>query len=129
MEDRIEVSLNDVDNISEYRNYEKQRQENEENRILNEIERNNYYNSIKEKFDNGELKYEDGKDGLSAYEIALKNGFVGTEEEWLTSLRGEQGISGIVGFEVRDGFLIAISESAENINKFKIKDGNMIVTI
>lgn len=27
-----------------------------------------------------------GKDGLSAYELALKNGFVGTEEEWLESL-------------------------------------------
>lgn len=29
-----------------------------------------------------------GKDGLSAYEIALKNGFEGTEEEWLASLKG-----------------------------------------
>lgn len=28
-----------------------------------------------------------GKDGLSAYEIALNNGFVGTEEEWLESLK------------------------------------------
>lgn len=25
--------------------------------------------------------------GLSAYEIAVKNGFVGTEEEWLESLK------------------------------------------
>jgi hypothetical protein len=31
----------------------------------------------------------DGKDGLSAYEIAVKNGFVGTESEWLDSLKGE----------------------------------------
>ena len=29
-----------------------------------------------------------GKDGLSAYEIAVKNGYVGTEAEWLTSLEG-----------------------------------------
>ena len=36
----------------------------------------------------------DGKDGLSAYEIALKNGFVGTESEWLTSLKGKDGIDG-----------------------------------
>ncbi len=28
----------------------------------------------------------DGTDGLSAYEIAVKHGFVGTEEEWLASL-------------------------------------------
>lgn len=27
--------------------------------------------------------------GMSAYEIALSNGFVGTEKEWLESLRGE----------------------------------------
>ena len=30
----------------------------------------------------------DGKDGLSAYEVALKNGFEGSEEEWLNSLHG-----------------------------------------
>lgn len=29
----------------------------------------------------------DGDDGLSAYEIALNNGFVGTEQEWLESLK------------------------------------------
>ena len=32
--------------------------------------------------------------GESAYEIAVRNGFVGTESEWLDSLKGEQGISG-----------------------------------
>lgn len=30
-----------------------------------------------------------GVDGLSAYEIAKKNGFVGTEQEWLASLHGK----------------------------------------
>lgn len=29
--------------------------------------------------------------GKSAYEIAVKNGFEGTEEEWLESLQGEEG--------------------------------------
>lgn len=29
--------------------------------------------------------------GLSAYGVAVENGFVGTEEEWLTSLKGEPG--------------------------------------
>lgn len=28
-----------------------------------------------------------GKDGLSAYEIAVKNGFEGSEQEWLDSLQ------------------------------------------
>jgi len=29
---------------------------------------------------------QDGNDGLSAYEIAVNNGFSGTEQEWLDSL-------------------------------------------
>ena len=35
-----------------------------------------------------------GKDGRSAYEIALENGFVGTVAEWLESLKGRDGIDG-----------------------------------
>jgi hypothetical protein len=34
---------------------------------------------------------EQGAPGLSAYEIAVKNGFIGTEQEWLDSLKGEAG--------------------------------------
>lgn len=33
----------------------------------------------------------DGTDGKSAYEIAVANGFVGTESEWLASLKGAPG--------------------------------------
>lgn len=36
-----------------------------------------------------------GADGLSAYEIAVKNGFKGTEEEWLDSLQGETPVKGV----------------------------------
>lgn len=36
----------------------------------------------------------DGADGLSAYEIAVANGFVGTEAQWLASLVGTAGASG-----------------------------------
>ena len=36
-------------------------------------------------------------DGLSAYEIAVKNGFEGTEEEWLLSLKGDTGKNGADG--------------------------------
>lgn len=35
--------------------------------------------------------------GLSAYDIAVENGFKGTEEEWLESLRGEEGPAGPTG--------------------------------
>lgn len=39
----------------------------------------------------------DGKDGKSAYQIALDNGFEGTEQEWLDSLKGEKGEPGEKG--------------------------------
>jgi hypothetical protein len=32
-----------------------------------------------------------GRDGLSAYQIAISNGFIGTEQEWLDSLKGATG--------------------------------------
>lgn len=35
----------------------------------------------------------DGVNGESAYQIAVRNGFQGTEQEWLTSLRGNDGTS------------------------------------
>ena len=39
----------------------------------------------------------DGKDGKSAYEIAKENGYTGTKEEWLLSLKGERGPAGSEG--------------------------------
>ena len=38
-----------------------------------------------------------GEDGLSAYELAVENGFTGTESDWLTSLIGPQGPQGNIG--------------------------------
>ena len=45
---------------------------------------------------------DDGRDGItiegkSAYEIAVDNGFVGTEQEWLDSLQGTDGTPGTPG--------------------------------
>lgn len=39
----------------------------------------------------------DGEDGESAYEIAVRLGFVGSEAEWLASLVGPQGAKGTPG--------------------------------
>lgn len=39
----------------------------------------------------------DGNNGKSAYEIAVENGFKGTEKEWLESLKGSQGEPGKAG--------------------------------
>lgn len=35
-----------------------------------------------------------GQDGLSAYAVAVADGFTGTEQEWLDSLKGEKGDPG-----------------------------------
>jgi len=39
-------------------------------------------------------KGDKGDDGDSAYQVAVKNGFVGTEAQWLASLKGEKGADG-----------------------------------
>ena len=44
-----------------------------------------------------------GKDGRSAYEIAIENGFVGTVAEWLESLKGKDGIDGKDGLPGKNG--------------------------
>lgn len=44
-----------------------------------------------------------GKDGLSAYEVAVKNGYIGTEEEWLINLKGEKGDQGQQGIQGEKG--------------------------
>ena len=38
-----------------------------------------------------------GADGISAYQVALNNGFVGTESDWLFSLQGAMGPQGPIG--------------------------------
>ena len=50
--------------------------------------------SLQEKLDNGELGSGTGTAGKSAYEIAVDNGFIGTETEWLKSLKGSDGDKG-----------------------------------
>ena len=76
-----------------------------------------------------------GQNGLSAYEIAKNGGFIGSEDEWLASLKGEkgeqgeQGIQGVQGEKGErgekgqdgtDGIGIASSE----INK----NGELVIT-
>ena len=52
---------------------------------------------------NEQLKGNQGKqgppgiNGASAYEVAVRNGFVGDEEAWLASLKGEKGDQGKQG--------------------------------
>ena len=52
--------------------------------------------NLQEKLNNGELGGGSGSGaaGKSAYEIAVDNGFFGTETEWLESLKGADGTNG-----------------------------------
>ena len=82
--------------------------------------------------------YAKGDPGKSAYEIAVENGYVGTEEEWLASLhgadgaqgpqgpqgpQGEQGVSGgmlfpVMNFNPEDGVL-TISGLEQEIDRVR----------
>lgn len=44
-----------------------------------------------------------GQNGLSAYEIAKNGGFIGTEEDWLKSLKGADGAKGEQGEKGQNG--------------------------
>lgn len=55
-----------------------------------------------------------GQDGKSAYQIALDNGFVGTETDWLASLKGDKGDTGASGANIT---------AAEVLTKLKTVDG------
>jgi hypothetical protein len=64
-----------------------------------------------------------GTNGLSAYEIAVQNGYIGTEQQWLTTAivgpqgpagtQGEQGVAGINGTNGIDGKNTLINTSIE----------------
>lgn len=55
---------------------------------------------------------QDGESGKSAYEIAVLNGYVGNEEQWLASLKGRDGSpgrdgrNGLSAYELADGELV-----------------------
>ena len=94
-----------------------------------------------------EIQYTDGstwefaiEDGESAYDLAVKKGFEGTEEEWLLSLigpkgeRGEQGIQGPKGDKGDTGkaFYIAktyssVAEMQADFNNNTVKTGEYVI--
>ncbi|MBO5318982.1 MAG: hypothetical protein J6B01_04130 [Ruminococcus sp.] len=45
----------------------------------------------------------DGENGLSAYELAVQEGFTGSLAEWLISLKGADGKDGVNGSDGKDG--------------------------
>ena len=64
------------------------------------------------------LKGEKGTDGKSAYQIALDNGFVGSQSEWLASLKGEPGTVQLTPLFAND-----ISECTDTTKLYVLPDG------
>ena len=60
----------------------------------------------------------DGADGKSAYQIALDNGFVGSQSEWLASLKGEPGTVQLTPLFAND-----ISECTDTTKLYVLPDG------
>lgn len=54
-----------------------------------------------------------GPPGKSAYEIAVENGFEGTEQEWLESLKGKDGRDGEKGEDGKSAYEIAVENGFE----------------
>lgn len=63
-----------------------------------------------------------GKDGKSAYEIAVKNGFEGTEAEWIASLHGVSGRPG-VGIAKVEQVATSDMDSGTNVMQITLTDG------
>ena len=63
-----------------------------------------------------------GTAGKSAYEIAVDNGFVGTETEWLESLKGEKGTSiTSITKDDNDNIIVTFSDNTtQNIGKLSV---------
>ena len=61
----------------------------------------------------------DPQNGLSAYEIAVKNGFQGSETEWLASLKGDDGKDGADGKDgvSSSGGTVSDDDYRRNINE------------
>lgn len=62
-----------------------------------------------------------GEEGLSAYEVAVKNGFEGTESEWLESLKGKDGFPRTLKADVTiygDEARVTVEEKEDNVVVF-----------
>ena len=68
-----------------------------EDEVLDYTAMNERVETIVTALENGEYNGGNGADGASAYEIAVENGFEGTEQQWLDSLKGEDGVPGTKG--------------------------------
>ena len=52
---------------------------------------------VEETIETYNIEVFEGVSGASSYEVAVEQGFLETKDEWLASLKGDQGIQGIQG--------------------------------
>jgi len=71
-----------------------------------------------------------GTDGLSAYQVAVANGFVGNQAAWLNSLKGTIGVDGISAYEVavENGFVGTEEEWVDSITGIEGPQGPIGLT-
>ena len=75
-----------------------------------------------------------GAGGFSAYQIALNNGFSGTEQQWIDSLKGQDGQDGqdgsidLLTFNIDENMhLIMQLETNTNLNFTLDENGHLIL--
>lgn len=67
---------------------------------------------------------QDGTDGKSAYQIAVDNGFQGTESEWLESLKGQDGEDGTDGEDGSDAANPFTDDEVSTLKTLAAEAGN-----
>lgn len=65
---------------------------------------------------------------LSAYGIAVKNGFEGTEAEWLESLKGAKGEKGDPGTADENGVILK-DQKIGTMHKIYVSDGKLTMEV
>jgi len=70
------------------------------------------------------LKGDTGDDGLSAYQIAVINGYKGSQTEWLVSLVGATGLKGDTGNPGKDFKIVKTFPSIAEMNGVGFSDGD-----
>ncbi|SFV40572.1 Phage tail fiber protein [Ligilactobacillus acidipiscis] len=70
------------------------------------------------------LKGEKGDDGLSAYQVAVINGYQGSQTEWLASLVGDKGDTGDKGDPGKDFQIVKTFPSIAEMNGDGFSDGD-----
>ncbi len=77
----------------------------------------------------GKLGLPDMIRGYSAYEVAIINGFNGTEEEWLASLNGGKGDTGESAYEiaVKNGFVGTEEEWLESLHGENVETDETLI--